>query len=86
MRREIAQNATPRYIFAARVKIAPPLEDFTTRGVKKHPSVHMSNHLPGHVCHGLSLYPVLLLLYRVSAILAKIFWVTISHHLTPYFR
>jgi hypothetical protein len=35
MRREIAQNAAPRYIFAARVKIVPPLEEFTARTVKK---------------------------------------------------
>jgi hypothetical protein len=37
MRREIAQNAAPRYIFVARVKIAPPLEEFTarTRGKKQ---------------------------------------------------
>jgi hypothetical protein len=34
MRREITQNAVPRYIFAARVKTAPPLEEFTARGKK----------------------------------------------------
>jgi hypothetical protein len=35
MRREIAQNGAPRYIFAARVKIVPPLEEFTARACAK---------------------------------------------------
>jgi hypothetical protein len=35
IRHEIAQNAAPRYIFAARVKMAPLLEEYTVRAVKK---------------------------------------------------
>jgi hypothetical protein len=35
IRREIAQNAAPRYIFTARVKKTPLLEEYIVRAVKK---------------------------------------------------